>query len=130
MTSNYRLIKYIPKDTLAKTDYCTTDIEDLTWIQEQLLRWTLQIAELDIHRDKLIKQTRTEMHEPDSNLPKSKAGPNSIASFISGTLENLMFNGQRDLTLKQMNALETISNIMAIFFPNNTAIRFQMGFDQ
>jgi hypothetical protein len=102
----------------------------MAWVQEQLLRWTLQIAELDISRDKTVKQVRTEMHERNTNLPKGKEGPNSVASFVAGTLDNLMFGGQRDLSDKQMTALETISNVMALYFANNTAIKFQIGYSQ
>jgi len=129
MTVPYRIIKYVPKVTHARTEYRETSPEDLGWVQEQLLRWTLQIAELDMSRDPNVKQIRTQFHERNQDLPKGKEGANSVASFVGGALSNLMFNGQRDLSDKQMNALETISNIMAIYFPSNTAIKFQIGFE-
>jgi hypothetical protein len=130
MTIQSRIVKFIPKITHAKTEYREITPEDMTWVQEQLLRWTLQIAELDMSRDRNIKQIRVQFHERNQDLPKGKEGANSVSSFVAGTLSNLMFNGQRDLSDKQMNALETISNIMAIYFPNNTAIKFQIGFEQ
>jgi len=126
---NERIIKYIPKITHARTEYVEIDINDMSWTQEQFLRWLLRINELDTSRDRDIRILRTDLHERNTNLPKGKEGPNSIASFVSGMLENLTFGGQRDLTKKQMEAIEVISVIMASYFPEFTAIKFQVGFE-
>jgi hypothetical protein len=122
-----KTIRYIPKVTGARTEYREIDVQDMAYIQQELIRWMTLIGELDMARDQEIKSIRTALHERNANLPKGRLGQNSITSFISGMISNLVFGGQRDLTSIQMTALETIAAIMSTVFSDCEAYRFQIG---
>jgi hypothetical protein len=122
-----KTIRYVPKITGAKTEYRDIDVADMAYIQQELIRWVARIGELDMERDKEIKSIRTALHERNTNLPRGRLGHNSVTSFVSGLLHNLLFGGQRDLTRIQMEALETISAVMSTVFTDCEAYRFQIG---
>ena len=125
-----KTIRYIPKITGAKTEYREIDVSDMAYIQQELIRWLTLIGELDMERSAEIKSVRTALHERNANLPKGRLGQNSITSFISGMVSNLVFGGQRDLTSVQMSALETIAAVMSTVFTDCEAYRFQIGFGE
>ena len=125
-----RIIKYIPKSTTAKTEYREIREDDLAWIKEQMLRWLAWMGELDTEHDSDLAALRDHWwHKKQKQIPKSRQGPNSPCSFVSGCIKNLIFGEQRDLTLPQTEAIETISLWMAEVFDNEfESIRFQIGF--
>jgi len=125
-----RVIKFIPKTTNANTNYREVSIEDMAFIQEQMIRWLAVMGEKGISRDEDDKWVNTQWwHKRTSTLPKSKTGENTPCSFTAGMLNNFMFGNQRDLTEKQMDALTNISHIMGAAFESCTELAFQIGFD-
>ena len=126
-----RLIKYIPKSTLANTEYRSINELDMAFIHEQVLRYLSRMGELDMeHEGDLYELNQTWWHKRRKTLPKGRQGHNTPCSYISGIANNLIWGQQRDLSNKQMDALEDISHVMSICFPGEfSAIRFQMGFE-
>ena len=127
-----RIIKYIPKNTLANTEYRSVNEVDMAFIHEQILRYLSRMGELDMeHEGDLYDLNRDWWHKRRKTLPKGRQGANTPCSYIAGMANNLIWGDQRDLSNKQMDALEEISLWMAECFPNDfSAIRFQIGFEQ
>jgi hypothetical protein len=124
-----RIIKYVPKATAAKTNYREVSIEDMAFIQQELIRWLAIMSELDMKRDPDSKWVRDQwFHKRTDTLPKGELGQNTPASFIGGLINNLVFGTQRDLTEKQMDALQNISHVMGGAFDTCTSMTFQIGF--
>jgi hypothetical protein len=121
-----RTIQYIPKVTSAKTQYREISNEDMSWLQMQLMRYLSTIGELSIAREEDQKNIYKELTRRHTSLPKGKTGYNTVQSLIAGMVNNLTFGEQRDLSDKQMDALEIISNVMAISFQTEP-FRFQIG---
>jgi len=121
-----RTIQYIPKVTSAKTQYREISNEDMSWLQMQLMRYLSTIGELSIAREEDQKTIYKELTRRHTSLPKGKTGYNTVQSLIAGMVNNLTFGEQRDLSDKQMDALEIISNVMAISFQTEP-FRFQIG---
>lgn len=129
MANQLKTIKYIPKITSARTEYREIDPEDMAWLQTELMRWLANGAEISQRRDEdaeyfvkhwWCKRTQT--------LPKGQHGPNSPQSFIGGTVNNLVFGEQRDLSSKQMDSIQNMSTVMGQAFEGCSQIRFQVGF--
>ena len=119
-------ITYTPKITSATTEYRTLDKEDLIFVQSELVRWSSIMNELDVTKDEDYAWARDHWwHKKTKDLPRSKEGLNTPASFIGGVLNNTVFGTQRDLTAKQMDAIQSISNIMASAFDTCTYITFE-----
>lgn len=125
-----KVIKYIPKAVTANTEYREINEDDLAWIKEQLLRWLAWMGELDTEHQSDYAALRDQWwHKKQRELPKSRQGPNSPCSFVAGCVKNLIFGEQRDLTLKQAETIENISNWMATSFEGEfESMRFQIGF--
>ena len=126
-----RVIKYIPKVTSAGTEYRECAPEDLAWIQEQMIRWLAQMAQLDQLRDDDSVWVRDQWwHKRTNKLHKGQQGPNSPCSVVGGILQNMMFKtpAQRDLTNKQMEDLEYISTMLGAVYEGCEPMRFQIGF--
>jgi hypothetical protein len=121
-----RTIQYIPKTTQAKTQYREISQEDMSWLQSELIKYLSTIGELSIAREEDLKEVYKEFTRRHTSLPKGKTGYNTVQSFISGMINNLVFGEQRDLSDKQMDALEIISNVMALTFKYEQ-FRFQIG---
>jgi hypothetical protein len=125
-----KTIKYIPKITSARTEYREIDTEDMTWIKTELFRWLAIMAELDQARDQDSRWVREQWwHKRTKNLPKGQLGENTPASFIGGLAQNLVFGDQRDLTDKQIDAIQNISHVLGGAFDSCTNIRFQIGIE-
>jgi hypothetical protein len=126
-----RRIKYVPKLTGAKTEYREISQEDMSWIQQELIRWLSIMAETDQYRDPEVKYVRDQWwHRRSSNLPKGREGQNTPCSFIGGLVNNLVFGQQRDLTDRQMEAIMYISHIIGSAYDTICSeITFQIGFD-
>ncbi len=129
MAHNIKTIKYIPKTTGARTQYREIDAEDMSWLQTELIRWMANANELGQKRDEDSEYfTRQWWMKRTQTLPKGQWGPNSPSSFIGGTVNNLVFGTQRDLSDKQMDSIQNISMIMGQAFEGCSQIRFQIGF--
>lgn len=129
MANNIRVIKYIPKTTSARTQYREIDAEDMSWLQTEMVRWLAVANEMGQRRDEDAEYfNRHWWTKRSQNLPKGQHGPNSPASFIGGTVNNLVFGTQRDLSDRQMDSIETISTVMGQAFEGASQIRFQIGF--
>ncbi len=125
-----RTIKYVPKITSARTEYCEIDPEDQAWLIDQLIHWLALMGEMDQATDADSEWVRTQWwHRKTNKLNSGKQGRNTPCSFVSGVILNMLYKqpAQRDLTRKQMDDFETISAILAQVYPVE-AIRFQIGF--
>ena len=126
-----RVIKYIPKATSARTEYREISVEDMAFIQQELIRWLALMSELDMSRDEDSKWVRDQWwHKRSDSLPKGVEGQNTPGSFTGGLVNNLVFGTQRDLTNKQMDAIQNISHVLGQCVEGCTCITFQIGFDQ
>lgn len=125
-----KTIKFIPKHTAAHTNYRTITEEDMTFLQTELVRWTVKMGEISIDRNPDSKWVFNQWwNKRTDTLPKGRSGQNTPASFVAGVLANTMFGEQRDLTDKQMDALQSISHIMGNCFDDCSCIRFMIGFE-
>ena len=125
-----RNIKFVPKNTSANTNYREVNVEDMAFVQEQLIRWLAIMGELGTSRNEDDKWVCSQWwHKRTETLPKGKQGQNTPCSFVAGMISNLMFGNQRDLTEKQMDAIMNISHVMGAAFESCTTLTFQIGFD-
>lgn len=125
-----RLIKYVPKVTSARTEYREVSIEDMAFIQQELIRWLAVMSEIDMNRDEDSKWVRDQWwHKRTDTLPRGREGQNTPASFVGGLVNNILFGDQRDLTDKQMDAIQNISHVLGQALEGCSTIVFQIGFD-
>lgn len=126
-----RLIKFVPKITSARTEYREISTEDMAFIQQELIRWLALMSELDMARDEDSKWVRDQWwHKRSDTLPRGKEGQNTPGSFVGGLVNNIVFGNQRDLSDKQMDAIQNISHILGAAVEGCTQITFQIGFTQ
>lgn len=125
-----RVIKYLPKHTQAGTEYREIDEDDKQLILNTCIHILSKMAEFDRSRNTDDIWVRDQWwHKRTDKLHKSKTGPNSPCSVIGGIVYNMMYKDpqQRDLSAKQMEDLETITNSMASVFDDIEPFRFQIG---
>lgn len=125
-----RIIKYVPKITAAKTHYREIDPEDAVWLQSQLILWLALCSELQQRRDTDSEEfIRHWWTKRNSTMPKGQHGPNSPQSFVGGMVNNLVYGSQRDLSDRQMDAIQHCAAVISQWFPDVDHIRFQLGFE-
>jgi hypothetical protein len=125
-----KTIKFIPKHTASNTNYRTISEEDMKFLQEEFIRWIVKMGEISIQRDPDSKWVFNQWwNKRTATLPYSRTGQNTPASFVSGVLANTMFGEQRDLTDKQMDALQSVSHIMGNVFDDCSTLKFMIGFE-
>ena len=125
-------IKYIPKNTAAGTQYREIDDADKASVLNSLIEILAIMSELDTQRDEDSIWVRDQWwHKRTQRLHKGKNGPNSPCSTIGGIVHNFMYKDplQRDFSDKQMEDIETITNILHNIYPQIPAYRFQIGFE-
>lgn len=111
-----RTIRYMPKVTMAKTQYVEIEPNDMLWLESELMRYLTLFGELDGNRNEDIRQVMKQWwYKRSSTLPKGVEGQNSPLTFTSGLLNNLLYKGQRDLSTKYLDAIENISSQVAMF---------------
>lgn len=111
-----RAIKYLPKNTTANTQYVDLDIDDMSWLKTEMIRWVCLMGELDgSHNDDVKQIMKYWWYKKNSSLPKGKEGQNSPLTFVSGLVNNLVFGTTKDLTTKYLDSIENISNNMVLF---------------
>lgn len=132
MTTNTKIITYIPKQTAARTEYREITPEDMAWLQQQFIRYLSLMAERDLNPSDDNKWILNEFwHKRTSKLHKGRVNDsyrqNTPCSVIGGLVNNLVFGSQRDLTDKQMEDIQFVSMALATFLEVD-AIRFQIRF--
>lgn len=123
-----RTIVYQPKSTASTAEYREITPDDLADLLARMQHWLTRMAAEDNRRDADWQAFRDIWwHRRDTNLPKSRRGPNTPASAIAGILENFLYAepAQRDLTAPQCDIIERVSAVLAEAFPDIEAVRFQ-----
>lgn len=125
--SEIKYLKYEQLYTKANTEYVRFTQEDQSYIISLLVRSLSYIGEMDNSKDKEWKMiNKMVLHKPLDNLPKGKHGKNTMISFMSGLINNLMFGTQRNFSTIQLDALEFITNKMNILFDDIPELRFMV----
>ena len=105
-----RIIKYLPKVTNARTTYVDIDVQDMYWLQSELIRYLSLMGEIDGHRNEDLRQImKYWWYKRTKLLPKSTHGQNSPLTFVSGLVNNLMFGTQYNLTTHVLDGIEYVS---------------------
>lgn len=105
-------ILYDVKSTSATTNYMAISKEDMAFIQSQIIGIQSYMAELSLCPNQDVKDLLRWYTKPCKTLPfhsKWKKN-NSPQTFIAGTLNNIMFGGQNDLSEVQAGHLQNIIN--------------------
>ena len=105
-------ILYDVKNTSATTTYMSISKTDLDYLQSQIISIQSYMSELSLCTNQDVKDLLKWYQKPSKTLPfhsKWKRN-NSPQSFIAGTLNNLMYNGQQDLSQVQAEHLQNIIN--------------------
>jgi hypothetical protein len=128
-----RIIKYIPKNTAAGTEYRDIDEDDKQFILTSCIQALTVMAEYDtISSDDVDRKWVRDQwwHKKDKRLHKSQNGLNTPCSVLGGIVHNMMFKTplQRDLSDKQMKDLEMVFLLLNSVKEDITAMRFQIGF--
>lgn len=128
-----RLIKYLPKQTAAGTEYREIADDDKQWILVTCIEVLTMMAEYDktASQDQDRVWVRDQWwHKKDKRLAKGRDGLNTPCSTLGGVVNNLMFKVplQRDLSDKQMQDIEFILQCCSSFRDEITPVRFQIGF--
>lgn len=128
-----KIIKYIPKNTAAGTEYREISDDDKQVILTACVQALTIMAEYDRaasdDEDKLWIREKW-WHKKDKRLHKGKDGMNTPCSTVGGIVHNMMFKTplQRDLSAKQMEDIEFIFQCLHSFYPDIQPFRFQIGF--
>lgn len=128
-----QVIKYIPKNTAAGTEYREIHEDDKADILNTLIKVLAQMTELDTQNTEDSTWIRDQWwHKRNKKLHKGQNGLNSPASVIGGIVHNMMYKTppQRDFSSKQMEDLEMIMNGLHAVFPDIPAYRFQISFGE
>jgi hypothetical protein len=107
-------IYYDIKYTSASTDYLTLSDTDMATVQLSTMGILTYMTELSIAKDKDIRDfTTVWFTKPDRRYHYNKKLQryNSPQSYLAGTLNNLQFGKQRDLSLTQLQTLQDIINL-------------------
>lgn len=108
-----RKIYYNIKSTSATTNYMELSKEDMDFLINQVIQMQSYMSELSICPDKEIRDIVKWYNTPNKSLPyhsKWKKN-NSPSSFIAGTLNNVMWGTQSDISEVQAQHLQNILNM-------------------
>lgn len=105
-------IKYEVKVTRSNNTYYKLDTTDRDWLIIKLIQIQSYMNELSITKDNELKEFVKWFESPSKTLPISTKFKrhNSPQSYVAGTLNNLLYNNQSDITDTQANHLEYIIN--------------------
>lgn len=108
-----KTILYDVKQTDANTDYLSIDPADQEIINNNILGILSAISELRLSANKSLIGIYQEWFDNsnkrflyNSRIKRS----NSPASLLGGCLNNMVFGGQRDFSLRQLEALQEVIN--------------------
>lgn len=107
-----RKIFYNKKVTSANTTYLEIPDEDTQFLLSKCIQIQSYMGELSLIKDKEVKDVYKWYTTSTKTLPYSNSMKryNSPQSFISGTLNNIMFGTQREITETQSEHLQNIIN--------------------
>ena len=107
-----RKIFYNRKVTSANTTYLSISEEDTQFLISKCIQLQSYFGELSLVKDKDVRDVYKWFTTPTKTLPYSNSMKryNSPQSFISGTLNNIMFGSQREITETQSEHLQNIIN--------------------
>lgn len=107
-----RKIYYNVKITTATTNYMAISKEDMDFVISQVIGVQSYMSELSLCPDKDVKDLIKWYTKPCKSLPFHSKWKkhNSPQTFISGTLNNIMFGNQEDLSEIQTQHLQNIIN--------------------
>jgi hypothetical protein len=105
-------IFYNKKVTSANTTYLQISDEDTQFLISKCIQIQSYMGELSLVKEKEVKDVYKWYTTSSKTLPYSNSMKryNSPQSFISGTLNNLMFGTQREITETQSEHLQNIIN--------------------
>lgn len=105
-------IFYNRKVTSANTTYLDITPEDTEFILSKCIQIQSYMGELSLVKEKEVKDVYRWYTTPSKTLPYSNSMKryNSPQSFISGTLNNIMFGTQKEFTEIQSEHLQNIIN--------------------
>lgn len=127
------VIKYIPKQTAAGTEYREIDDQDKADILNTCVKILATMSVFDTLKDEDSQWVNTQWwHKRSSKLHKGQNGLNTPCSVIGGIVHNMMYKQplQRDFSDKQIADLEHITAILHTIYEDIPAYRFQIGFGQ
>lgn len=110
-------IFYQTKNTMANTTYYEIPAEDSSFLMEKCIQIQCYMGEISLAKDRDIKDLVKWYTSPNKTLPFSNTFKrnNSPQSFISGMLNNMLYNGQRDFSESQANHLQNIVSVFSQF---------------
>jgi len=128
-----KIIKYLPKNTGAGTEYRELDPLDQQWILTKSIEALTILAEYDKCASDDTDRTWVRdqwWHKKDKRLSKGRDGLNTPCSVLGGIVNNFMFKTppQRDFSDKQMKDIEFVFNCLSAFREDFQSVRFQVGF--
>ena len=105
-------IMYDVKSTSATTNYMAISKEDMAFLQSQIIQIQSYMAELSLCSTQDVKDLLKWYTKPCKTLPYHSKWEknNSPQTFIAGTLNNVMFGTQNDLSEVQALQLQNIVN--------------------
>jgi hypothetical protein len=128
-----KIIKYLPKNTTAGTEYREIDEDDKQFVLTSCIQALTVMAEYDKassdDEDRIWVRDHW-WHKKDKRLHKGRDGLNTPCSVIGGIVHNMMFKTpqQRDFSDKQMKDLEMVFQLLSSIKEEFTPFRFQMSF--
>ena len=107
-----KTIYYDVKQTGATTEYLSIDPADLQIINNNILGILSALSELSLSTNKYLKDFCHWFSKSNKRfLYNSKIKrSNSPQSLLGGCLNNMVFGGQRDFSLRQLEALQEVIN--------------------
>jgi len=105
-------IFYNTKVTSANTTYLDITPEDIQFLISKCIQMQSYMGELSLVKEKEVRDVYKWYTTSTKTLPYSSGMKryNSPQSFVSGTINNLMFGTQREITEVQAEHLQNIVN--------------------
>jgi len=106
------IIRYEVKVTVSNNTYYTIEKQDKDWLVAKLIQVQSYMNELSITKDDDLKAFVKWYTSPNKTLPISTMFKrhNSPNSFVAGTINNLLYGNQNDITDTQSEHLQFIIN--------------------
>lgn len=113
-----RKIFYDVKNTSANTTYYSIDPQDMNFLIEKLVQINAYMGEISLTKNKDIKDFIKWYTSSDKLLPYSQKWKkkNTPQSFVSGTINNLLFGETKDISEVTAQHLEVIIDRFAHFY--------------
>ena len=114
------IIYYTTKATVSNNTYYTISKEDELWMITKLIQIQSFMGEITLTKNHNVKEVINWYQQPLKELPVSTTFKkhNSPQSFVAGTLNNMLFNKQGNITDTQAKHLQYIINAFATLSPH------------